>query len=253
MVGAAVRGRLNWSVAEVTEFIDETPKVRSIVLESPDWPGHLPGQHIDVRLTAEDGYQAQRSYSIATPTDGDHVVITVELVDDGEVSPFLIEDLQVGDRIEIRGPIGGYFVWEPFRGGPLQLIGGGSGVVPLMAILRVRVGSGSEVPVRYLSSARSHEDLIYRSELEAVESEASGIEVLHTLTRSHPPDWTGPIRRVDRVMLAEHAWPADVSPLCYVCGPTGFVETVATALVELGHTPDRVKTERFGPTGGGRA
>ena len=243
---------MNWLAGEVIELIEETSRVRSIVLAVSGWPGHGPGQHIDVRLTAEDGYQAQRSYSIAAPADGETVVITVERVDDGEVSLFLIEDLRVADRIEVRGPIGGYFVWEPSMGGPLQLIGGGSGVVPLMAMLRARVESGSEVQVRYLSSARTHEDVIYRSELEAVASGESGVEVVHTLTRSHPPDWTGPTRRVDRKMLIENVWSPGVSPLCYVCGPTGFVESVATSLVELGHTPERVKTERFGPTGGDR-
>lgn len=252
MVGTAVRGRLNWVTAEVTGFIDETRRVRSIVLESSDWQGHLPGQHIDLRLTAEDGYQAQRSYSIAAPADDGRVVITVELVDDGEVSPFLIEDLRIGDRIEVRGPIGGYFVWEPSMGGPLQLVGGGSGVVPLMSMVRARVVSGSNARVRYLSSARSHDDVIYRSELDSLAADGTGIEIVHTLTRSYPPDWSGPTRRIDREMLAERAWPAAASPLCYVCGPTGFVETVATALVELGHAPEQVTTERFGPTGGGR-
>jgi ferredoxin-NADP reductase len=252
MAGTAVHGRLTWSPATVDHFIDETPRVRSIVLESPDWPGHLPGQHIDIRLTAEDGYQAQRSYSIAAPTDGDRVVITVELVEEGEVSAFLIEDLILGDRIEIRGPIGGYFVWEPSMGGPLQLIGGGSGVVPLMAILRARVEFGGDVPVHFLSSARTNEDVIYRVELEETATKESGVEIVHTLTRNHPPDWTGPTRRVDREMLAEHVWSPQVSPLIYVCGPTGFVESVATSLVELGHPPERVRTERFGPTGGGR-
>src|SRR5919106_3444352 len=182
MAGAEVRRRLSWLVAQVAEFIDETPRVRSIVLDCPGWPGHLPGQHIDLRLTAEDGYQAQRSYSIAAPANGERVVITVELVEDGEVSAFLLEEIRVGDRIELRGPIGGYFVWEPSLGGPLQLIGGGSGVVPLVAMLRARVGSGSDVPVRYLSSARSLEDVIYRSELDQLASEEEGIGVLHTLT-----------------------------------------------------------------------
>lgn len=251
MAGAALPGRLNWLIANATEIIDETERVRSIVLECPGWPGHLPGQHIDIRLTAEDGYQAQRSYSIATPADGERVVITVELIEEGEVSPFLIGVLRVGDQIEIRGPIGGYFVWEPSRGGPLQLIGGGSGVAPLMAMLRARVRAGSDVPVRYLSSARSHEDVIYGSELEAISSEQQGVEVLHTLTRGHPPNWKGLTRRVDREVLVQHAWPPDTSPHCYVCGPTGFVEAVATILVKLGHEPARVKTERFGPTGGG--
>jgi ferredoxin-NADP reductase len=252
MAGAEVLGRLTWLLAEAVELIEETPTVKTIVLECPGWTGHLPGQHIDIRLTAEDGYQAQRSYSIAAPANGERVDITVELVEDGEVSPYLIEELRVGDRFEIRGPIGGYFVWDPSRGGRLQLIGGGSGVVPLMAMLRARVVSGSEVPVRYLSSARSHDDLIYHDELEALSSKEDGIEVLHTLTRSHPPDWPGPTRRVDRDMLAEHVWSADEDPLCYVCGPTGFVETVATALAELGHQPELIRTERFGPTGGAR-
>lgn len=251
MAGTAILGRLNWLAARVTGFIDETPRVRSIVLESPEWPGHLPGQHIDIRLTAEDGYQAQRSYSIANPANDDRVIITVERVDDGEVSTFLIEDLLVGDQIEIRGPIGGYFVWEPSMGGPLQLIGGGSGVVPLMAMLRASVDSDVVVPVRYLSSARSYEAVIYRSELEDIASKQSDVEIVHTLTRSHPPAWSGPTRRVDVDMLAEYVWPAGDSPLCYVCGPTGFVESVATSLVELGHSPASVKTERFGPTGGG--
>jgi ferredoxin-NADP reductase len=248
MAGAALPGRLNWLIAKAGEIFDETERVRSIVLDCPGWPGHLPGQHIDIRLTAEDGYQAQRSYSISAPADGEQVVITVELVDDGEVSPFLIEDLRVGDQIEIRGPIGGYFVWEPSRGGPVQLIGGGSGVAPLMAMLRERVRSGSDVPVRYLSSARSYDDLIFRQELESITSEAEEVEVLHTLTRRQPPNWTGLTGRVNRVMLAQHVWPAFTRPLCYVCGPTGFVETVASALVALGHQPGRIKTERFGPT-----
>lgn len=252
MAGTALRGRLSWLAVEVTGFIEETPRVRSIVLESSEWPGHLPGQHIDVRLTAEDGYQAQRSYSIAAPANGGRVIITVERVDDGEVSPFLIDDLRLGDHIEVRGPIGGYFVWEPSMAEPLQLIGGGSGVVPLMAMLRARVESGSDAPVRFMTSARAAEDVIYGSELEAVASGETGIEVVHTLTRSHPLDWAGPTRRVDREMLVEHVWPAEESPLCYVCGPTGFVELVATTLVELGHAPERVKTERFGPSGGDR-
>jgi ferredoxin-NADP reductase len=251
MAGAALPRRLNWLIASAVKVIDETARVRSIVFDCPGWPGHLPGHHIDIRLTADDGYQAQRSYSIATPAEGEQVVITVELIEEGEISPFLIGELRVGDRIEIRGPIGGYFVWEPSRGGPLQLIGAGSGVAPLMAMLRARVRDGSEIPVRYLGSARSHEDLIYRSEMESISSKRQGVAILHTLTRSHPPDWAGLTGRVDRDMLTQHVWPADTSPLCYVCGPTGFVETVASTLVELGHEPRRVKTERFGPTGGG--
>jgi len=174
----------------------------------------------------------------------------VELVDDGEVSPYLIEELSEGDRIEIRGPIGGYFVWEPGRGGPLQLIGGGSGVVPLMAMVRARVGAGSDIAVRYLSSARSVDRILYREELERLAGEAEDVEVLHTLTREHPDGWTGLTRRVDSEMLEAHAFGPGEQPLCFVCGPTPFVEAVATALVDLGHSAERVRTERFGPTGG---
>jgi len=250
MARAAIRGRLNWQLADVTGFVDQTPRIRTIELEAPDWPGHLPGQHVDVRLTADDGYQAQRSYSIATPTDGSRLAITVERIEDGEVSPYLAGALQPGDKLELRGPIGGYFVWEPSRGGPLLLAAGGSGIVPLMAMLRDRVAMRSWVAVRLLASSRSWEDVIYRSELEGIERDEMGVEIVHTLTRSQPPEWPGYDRRVDRAMLAEVAWPPADRPLCYVCGPTGFVETVASALVELGHAPEMVRTERFGPTGG---
>jgi ferredoxin-NADP reductase len=245
--GTAVHGRLTWLVAEVLDVFDETPRAKSIVLRCPGWPGHLPGQHLDIRLTAEDGYQAQRSYSIATPVDGERVTITVELVSSGEVSPFLFDELRLDDRIEIRGPIGGYFVWEPTHGGPLQLIGGGSGVVPLMAMLRA--GTDWDVPIRYLSSARTFEDILYRDELEQIAT-TDLIDVTHTLTRSSPPDWTGPTRRVDREMIDELVWPASDDPICFICGPTGFVETVAANLLDRGHATDRVKTERFGPSGG---
>jgi ferredoxin-NADP reductase len=231
------------------DLVDETPTVRSIALSCPGWVGHRAGQHIDIRLTAEDGYRAQRSYSIATPANGELITITVERVEDGEVSSFLLDELRVGDRFEVRGPIGGYFVWEPGHGSPLQLIGGGSGVVPLMAMLRTRIALQSPVPVRFLSSHRSYEEIIYRDEL-AEHSGVDGVEIVTTLTRSHPDGWSGPTRRVDRPMLEEHVWRADDRPLCFVCGPTGFVETVANTLVELGHTAERVRTERFGPSGG---
>lgn len=250
MAGAAVQRRLNWLLAEVVGLIDETPRVRSLVLDCPGWSGHLPGQHLDLRLTAPDGYQAQRSYSIATPADGERVIITVELVDDGEVSPFLTEELRIGDRLELRGPIGGYFVWAPGQGEPLQLLAGGSGIVPLMAMIRAHVQVGGEEPVRLLVSARSLDDVIYREELEQLSSDDNGVDIVTTLTRSQPPAWKGPGRRVDREMLEEVAWtPAD-QPACYVCGPTGFVEAVASTLVDLGHEPERIRTERFGPTGG---
>jgi ferredoxin-NADP reductase len=250
MAGAALRGRLIWRLVDVTAAVDETARTRTIELDVPGWPGHLPGQHVDVRLTAEDGYQAQRSYSIATPADGTRLAITVERIDDGEVSPYLVGELRAGDKLELRGPIGGHFVWEPSRGGPLLLVGGGSGLVPLMAMLRERVATRSWVSVRLLVSSRSWDDVIYRSELESIDRDHLGVDIVHTLTRSQPAGWTGYARRVDRDMLAEVAWPPGHRPICYVCGPTGFVEAVASALVELGHVPAMIRTERFGPTGG---
>lgn len=249
MAGTTLQRRLSWLVGEVVAIVDETPRVKSILFDVPGWGGHLPGQHVDIRLTAEDGYQAQRSYSLAAPADGNRVHLTVELVDDGEVSPFLLEELRVGDRLELRGPIGGYFVWEPGTNRPLQLIGGGSGVVPLMAMLRARESSRAVDPVRFLLSARSYEHIIYRKELDRLGAE-TGIVISYTLTRSSPPDWGGFTRRVDRPMLDQVAWRPDEDPLIFVCGPTGFVEAVAAVLVELGHRPGRIRTERFGPTGG---
>jgi ferredoxin-NADP reductase len=245
---AAVLGRLSWRLGTVETVVDETARVRTIVLDVPDWPGHRAGQHLDVRLTAEDGYRAEREYSIAS-APGEPVAITVERLEDGEVSPYLTEELRPGDALELRGPVGGYFVWAPQNGGPLLLVGGGSGIVPLRAMLRHRRLSGSDVPVRLLYSSRSLDDVIYRTELE---EPADGVEVVHTLTREQPADWAGYSRRVDPELLGEVAWPPERDPLAFVCGPTSFVETVATGLVELGYGTGRVKTERFGPTGGGR-
>ena len=225
-------------------LIDETPRVRSLVLEPAEWSGHRPGQHLDVRLTAEDGYQAERSYSIASAPDDGRPVITVERVEDGEVSPYLSGEVVVGDRFEIRGPIGGYFVWEPEHGGPLLLVAGGSGIVPLMAMIRHRAAAGADTPTRLLYSSRSLDDVIYREELARLAG--NGCEIVHTLTRAQPPGWTGHARRVDRALLEEVAWPAAEHPLAYVCGPTSFVEEVASGLVALGYDPMRVKTERFG-------
>jgi len=235
---------LTWQEAEVVEVRDETASVRTLVLRPAEWPGHRPGQHLDVRLTAEDGYQAERSYSIASAPGNGRVEITVERLEDGEVSPYLTLDVMVGDRFEIRGPVGGYFVWEPDQGGPLLLVAGGSGVVPLMAMVRHRRAAGSDVPTRLLLSSRTWEDAIYRDELERLMGD--GLEVLHTLTRAQPPDWSGHARRVDAELLREVAWPAAESPLAFVCGPTSFVEEVASSLVELGYDPSRIKTERFG-------
>ena len=245
MARAAVLGRLTWQVAGVEQVVDETPGVRTIVLDVPDWPGHRAGQHLDIRLTAEDGYRAEREYSIASAPD-EPVAITVERLDDGEVSPYLTEELRPGDGLELRGPIGGYFVWDPEDGGPLLLVAGGSGVVPLRAMLRYRQRSGSDAPVRLLYSSRTLGDVIYRRELDQA---ADGVEVVHTLTREQPPGWTGPARRVDAELLGEVAWPTEDGALAFVCGPTSFVETVAAGLVELGYPPARVKTERFGATG----
>jgi ferredoxin-NADP reductase len=249
MAGTAVLGRLSWGLADVVETLAETPRTTSLVLAVPGWPGHLPGQHVDVRLTAEDGYQAERSYSIASAPHDERVELTVERLEDGEVSPYLTEELRVGDKLELRGPIGGYFTWDVPDGGPLLLVAGGSGVVPLMAILRHRAARGSNVPARLLYSSRTSDDVIYRDELDRLAT-AHGLKVIHTLTRSQPPGWTGYARRIDDAMLAEVGWSPGERPLAYVCGPTRLVETVASALVSLGHDPARVKTERFGPTGG---
>jgi ferredoxin-NADP reductase len=246
MEGTAVPRRLTWDVATVTAVTRETPSVRTIGLDVPSWPGHRAGQHLDVRLTAEDGYSAERSYSIASAAD-DPVAITVERLDDGEVSPYLTEELRTGDQLEIRGPVGGYFVWEAADGGPLLLVAGGSGIVPLRAIVRQREHSGSDVPVRLLYSARTASELIYRDELDRRQD---GVEIIYTLTREQPAGWTGYTRRVDRALLAETAWPAGKNPLAFACGPTSFVETVAEGLVALGYEPGRIKTERFGGTGG---
>ncbi|TME40922.1 MAG: oxidoreductase [Chloroflexi bacterium] len=251
MARAAVQRRLTWRLGRVTRRIDETARAKSLVLNVPDWPGHRAGQHVDVRLTAPDGYQAERSYSIASaPEDGDQVALTVERIEDGEVSPYLDDELAEGDQLELRGPIGGYFVWSTDMGGPLLLVAGGSGICPLMAMLRHRAARQSHVPTRLLYSSRSLDDVIYRKELDSLAGRADGLEVFHTLTRSQPAGWSGYSRRIDRDMLAEVAFAPAQDPLCMVCGPTPLVEAVATTLVELGHAPERVKTERFGPTGG---
>ena len=233
----------------MVELVEETARTRSIALALDGWPGHRAGQHVDVRLTAEDGYQAQRSYSIASAPEDGHVVLTVERLEDGEVSPYLVDELRPGDEVELRGPVGGYFVWESSLGGPVLLVGGGSGVVPLRAILRHHVGVGSDVPLRLLYSARTLEDVLYRDELDRLAAHDE-VDVRFTLTRAWPEGWRGHRRRIDRELLEEVSWPAAERPLVYVCGPTPFVETAANGFVELGHVPERIRTERFGPTGG---
>jgi ferredoxin-NADP reductase len=250
---------ITWRFATVADVVSETPRARTLVLEVPGWPGHQAGQHVDVRLTAEDGYQAQRSYSIASAPEDARVELTVERLDDGEVSPYLTDELRVGDKLELRGPIGGHFVWDVRLGGPLLLVGGGSGIVPLRAMLRHRAsplgpadaGTRHHIPARLLYSSRRWDEVIYRDELARLVEDDRTLEVMLTLTREPPQGWTGFRRRIDRMMLAEVAWPPTERPHVFVCGGTSLVEAVAAALVDLGHDPARVKTERFGPTGPG--
>jgi ferredoxin-NADP reductase len=249
MARAALPRRLNWQLAIVVELVEETARTTSLVLEPADWAGHQAGQHVDVRLTADDGYQAQRSYSIASGPEDEHLVLTVERLNDGEVSPYLVGELHAGDELELRGPIGGYFVWTQLLGGPLLLIAGGSGIVPFRSVLRHRAAVGSDVPTRLLYSARSLDDLIYREELVRAEAAGDGPEIRYALTREWPADWGGHQGRVDRELLDEVAWPAQQNGLIYICGPSGFVEAAAGTLVDGGHDPRRIRTERFGPTG----
>jgi ferredoxin-NADP reductase len=239
-------GRLAWRVARLVEAREETPTARTLVLDVPDWPGHLPGQHVDVRLTAADGYSAQRSYSIASASAGARVELTVQRVPDGEVSPYLTEVFTVGDPVEIRGPVGGWFVWRDSEPAPVLLVGGGSGIVPLMAMIRARAAAGSRVPFRLVYSVRTPADAYYAEELRRRARDDGGLDVAYVHTRGGPP----PIARIGVATLNTHGWPPDFEPACFVCGPTGFVETVSDILVSLGHDPHRVRTERFGPTGG---
>jgi ferredoxin-NADP reductase len=229
----------------VSEIVPEGPSAATIVLDLPDWPGHHAGQHVDVRLTAEDGYQAQRSYSIASAPEDPRLELTVERLDDGEVSPYLVDELRAGDGLELRGPVGGHFTWETTDGGPLLLVAGGSGLVPLMAMLRHRAAQASAVDARLLLSARTWDDVLYRDEVGGL----GDVRVHITLTRAQPPDWGGSARRVDADMLRELGPPPEAAPRVFVCGPTAFVERAADLLVELGHAPSAIRAERFGPTG----
>jgi ferredoxin-NADP reductase len=240
---------LAWRVARLAKVHEETATARTLVFSVPGWTGHLAGQHLDVRLTAEDGYTAERSYSISAPADGEQVELTVQLVPDGEVSPFLIDGLAVGDAIEVRGPVGGWFVWRPAQTEPVLLAGGGSGVVPLMAMLRARAAARSRVPFRLLYSVRTPADVYYADELRRRMRDDNGLDVTLLYTREAPDGTSRPARRIDAADLAAHGWPADLEPRCYVCGPTGFVEATADLLVALGNEPGRIRTERFGPTG----
>jgi len=244
------RGPLRWQFGTLAEVVQETPRVSSLYFDVPDWQGHLAGQHVDVRLTADDGYQAERSYSIASAPDDPRLALTVERLDDGEVSPYLVGELRVGDRLELRGPIGGFFVWRGDGDRPVLLIAGGSGVVPLMAMLRHRANIESKVPARLLFSSRTQADIIYREELSRLGAAGDGLTVFHTLTREKPAGWIGYTRRVDEAMLKEVAWPKQDSPAVFICGPTPFVEAASQLLVAMGYEPRSIKTERFGATGG---
>jgi len=242
---------IEWQIATLKAIKPETPRVKTFTLKLPNWMPHRAGQHYDVRLTAEDGYQAQRSYSIASePERAGEIDITVERLEDGEVSSYLHDVLVTGDLIEVRGPIGGYFVWEARLGGPLLLIAGGSGVVPLMAMIRHRQAAGSKVPTRLLYSSRTPEDVIYPDELEKLGVSGDSLEIIHTFTRAQPAGWTGYARRIDNQMLSEVVKPLGNSPQTFICGPTLLVEAAANGLVQIGVKPGQVRTERFGPSGG---
>lgn len=242
-------GRLDWQIGTVRTSVPDTPRTHLLTIDLPAWEGHLPGQHVDVRLTAEDGYQAQRSYSVASASHPSTIELAVERLDDGEVSTYLTDVLIPGDQLELRGPIGGYFTWTAADGGPVLLVAGGSGVAPLMSMIRQRFADGSDVPMRLLYSSREWDEIIYRDELAESNARHDGFDLVQTLTRRQPPGWTGFSRRIDREMVRQVAYPVESNPLAYVCGPTALVESVAGLLVELGYDPLMVKTERFGPTG----
>jgi ferredoxin-NADP reductase len=246
MARAAVSGRLTWRVASVAESTDITKSARSLVFDVPGWPGHLPGQHVDVRLTAEDGYSVQRSYSISSAPDGERIELSVQRVADGEVSPYLCDVLSPGDQIELRGPVGGWFVWRAADQAPVTLVAGGSGIAPLMAMIRTRAAEGSRVPFRLIYSVRTPEDVYYADELRRRAREDAGLDVHLVHTRQAPEGSAQPPGRLGLATLNTHAWPADFTPNVFVCGPTGFVETVSDIFVALGHDPRRVRTERFG-------
>src|SRR6516225_1203819 len=249
MAGAAISGRLMWRVGAVLALHDETATARTITLTVPGWPGHLAGQHVDVRLTAADGYSAVRSYSIASAPNQSRVEITVERLPDGEVSPYLTQQVAVSDRLELRGPIGSWFVWRVQQTKPVQLVAGGSGIVPLMSMVRSRASASSAAPFRLLYSVREPAAALYRDELQALASRDASVSLSYAYTRATPPGWTRPPGRIDASLIASTTWPSSLGPTCYVCGPTSFVENAASLLTACGHRPDRIRTERFGPTG----
>ena len=238
-----------WHVGEVIALHDETATARTITLEVAGWLAHVAGQHVDVRLTAPDGYSAVRSYSIASgPSSEGRVELTVERLDNGEVSPYLTQELAVGDRLELRGPIGGWFVWRTHQTEPVQLVAGGSGIVPLMSMIRSRQAAGSAAPIRLLYSVREPAAVFYRDELRAL-TENEGLSLTYAYTRLTPAGWPRPPGRIDTTLIANATWPSNLGPTCYVCGPTSFVEIATSLLIASGHSPERIRTERFGPTG----
>ena len=242
--------RLEWRVATLAGSRTETATARTLLLDVPGWPGHVPGQHVDVRLTDEDGYSTERSYSLATPADGERVELTIQRVKGGEVSEYLTDTFAVGDPVELRGPVGGWFVWHPSRTGPVLLVAGGAGIVPLMAMVRARRLARSRAPFRLIYSVRSPSDQFYASELRRAVRDEGGLDITTVYTRSAPTGVPRPPRRIGAADLELYGWPPRFEPTCFVCGPTGFVEKVASTLVGLGHDPRRIRTERFGPTGG---
>jgi ferredoxin-NADP reductase len=248
--GSAPAERLEWQLALVRDIVAETYRVKSLMLEPVKWTGHLPGQHVDIRLRAEDGYQAQRSYSIASPPEDKLLMVTVERVTDGEVSSYLLDELRVGDRLELRGPIARHFVWTSGSSGSLCLVAGGTGITPLMAMLRHRDRSSCRTPTVLIYSARSKADLVYREELDGMARKDTHLAVVYALTREKAKDWAGHRGRIDRALLAANGFPPAQSPAIYICGPTAFVESVSGFLVELGYDSLSIKTERFGPSGG---
>ncbi|MEU5553156.1 MULTISPECIES: ferredoxin reductase [unclassified Micromonospora] len=240
---------MRWQPARLVHRRVETPSAHTLVLQVPGWTAHVPGQHVDLRLTAPDGYQAARSYSLAAPADGDRIEVTVQRVPDGEVSPFLVDGYREGDPIEVRGPVGGWFVWRPTQTDPVLLVAGGSGVVPLMAMIRARRAAGSRTPFRLIYSVRTPTDVFYADELRRRVRDDAGLDVAYVYTREAPDGWSGEPHRLGLADVNTHGWPPELTPLVYVCGPTGFVETVSDLLVGLGHPARQVRTERFGPTG----
>ena len=239
-----------WRVGKVVALRDETSSARTIAFKVPNWPGHLAGQHVDVRLTAPDGYSAVRSYSIASaPNPERRVELTVERLPNGEVSPYLTQELAVGDRLELRGPIGGWFVWRTQQAEPVQLVAGGSGVVPLMAMIRSRAAARNTAPFRLLYSVREPGAVFYRNELQAISDRDPSVTVTYAYTRTAPKDWPRPPGRIDAALIAPTTWPSNLFPTCYVCGPTSFVESVSSLLTASGNDPNKIRTERFGPTG----